>query len=210
MNHAMNDQEANAVQVLLNSAVATLQAQKALAEKAIRQVSDENLRRALDGNTNSIAIVMKHMAGNMLSRWTDFLTTDGEKPWRHRDQEFVDDFDSRDAVMAYWERGWACVLDAVSSLQPSDIERPVTIRGEPHTIFEAIHRQIAHYGYHVGQIVQLARHWAEDQWEDLTIPRGGSDAFNREMNARTLTSQPDPNDASPTRRDRGGPGASAE
>jgi hypothetical protein len=125
---------------------------------------------------------MKHTAGNMLSRWTDFLTSDGEKPNRNRDGEFIDDFADRSAILAFWERGWAVVFDTMSKLEDEDLFKTITIRGEPHHVIDAIQRQVSHYGYHVGQIVFLARHLKGDgEWEVLTIPRGGSKAFDRKL-----------------------------
>jgi hypothetical protein len=119
------------------------------------------------------------MAGNMLSRWTDFLTSDGEKPWRNRDSEFIDAFTSRQEIIDYWERGWKVLFDTLTSLKAEDLDTIVTIRGEPHSVIKAIDRQLAHYGYHVGQIVLIARIFAKDHWTTLTIPRGGSEDFNR-------------------------------
>jgi uncharacterized damage-inducible protein DinB len=161
------------------------QAMKRLADGAIAQVSDENLRRPLDANTNSIAVIMKHMAGNMLSRWTDFLTTDGEKSSRNRDGEFIDDFPDRAAVLELWERGWQRVFDTLASLSDADLFKTITIRREPHHVIDAIQRQVSHYGYHVGQIVLIARVLAADgPWKVLTIPRapGASQRFNAQMN----------------------------
>ena len=156
--------------------------QKKLAEKAMAQVSDANLRRALDENTNSIAVIVKHMAGNMVSRWTDFLTSDGEKPWRNRDGEFVDDFASREDVMATWERGWKVLFETMESLKPEDLAKDVKIRGEAHSVMRAIIRQIDHYGYHIGQIVLIARVLAVGgNWEVLSIPRGGSEEYNKRV-----------------------------
>ena len=160
--------------------------QKKLAEKAIAQVSDANLRRALDENTNSIAVIMKHMAGNMVSRWTDFLTSDGEKPWRNRDGEFVDDFpapatESREAIMATWERGWKVLFETMNSLKPEHLEKAVKIRGEAQSVVRAIVRQIDHYGYHIGQIVLIARVLAGEKWDVLSIPRGGSEEYNQRV-----------------------------
>jgi hypothetical protein len=167
---------------VIASAIETFRSQKKLAEGAIVQTSDENLRRALDANTNSIAVIMKHMAGNMLSRWTDFLTTDGEKLDRDRDGEFVDQFADRAAILAFWARGWNCLFGTVNGLTDADLFKTVTIRGEPHHVIDAIQRQISHYGYHVGQIVQIARILAGDgKWNVLTIPRGGSKQFNQQM-----------------------------
>ncbi len=165
--------------LVIASAVGTFRFQRDLAERAIRQLTDEQLHQSLDPETNAVAVVMKHMAGNMRSRWTDFLTTDGEKPWRERDDEFVDDGASRTALLEMWEGGWNCVYAALEPLTDQDLGRIVHIRGEPQTAILAIHRQINHYGYHVGQIVQTARILAQDQWTTLSIPRGESDAFNR-------------------------------
>lgn len=164
---------------VLQSAVTTFRSQKLLAQRAIEQLSDEQLRKPLDENTNSVAVIMKHMAGNMLSRWTDFLTSDGDKPWRIRDGEFIDDFASRAEIDAFWQRGWECLFATLESLAPADLSRTVTIRQEPHRVALAIARQLSHYGYHVGQIVLTARLLAKDNWTVLTIPRGGSEAFNR-------------------------------
>jgi hypothetical protein len=161
--------------------------QKKLAEKAMAQVSDANLRLALDADTNSIAVIAKHMAGNMVSRWTDFLTSDGEKPWRNRDGEFIDDFPrppntkSREEIMATWERGWKVLFDTMNSLKPEDLEKAVKIRGEAHSVMRAIVRQIDHYGYHIGQIVLIARVLAGEKWDVLSIPRGGSEEYNRRV-----------------------------
>jgi uncharacterized damage-inducible protein DinB len=155
------------------------QANKRLADRAIEQVPDDKLRIPLDEHTNSIAVIMKHVAGNLISRWTDFLTTDGEKPWRNRDDEFVDNFAGRAEILAYWDRGWSVLLTTLSSLTPDDLARTVTIRGEPHTVPLALARSLGHTCYHVGQIVQLARHHAGDRWTTLTIPKGGSAPFNQ-------------------------------
>lgn len=164
----------------LIEAIATFRSQKDLADRAIVQLTDDQLRIALDANTNSIAIIMKHMAGNMLSRWTDFLTSDGEKPWRNRDSEFIDDFKSRHQIDEQWERGWECLLATMNSLKPEDLARTVFIRGEAQNAIKAIHRQISHYGYHVGQIVLIARVLARENWTTLTIARGGSEEYNRQ------------------------------
>jgi uncharacterized damage-inducible protein DinB len=154
-------------------------ANKRLADRAIEQLPDEKLHVALDVNTNSIAVIMKHVAGNLLSRWTDFLTSDGEKPGRDRDNEFVDTFGSRAELIEHWERGWACLLETLKALTADDLEKTVTIRGEPHSVPLAMARSLGHGCYHVGQIVQLARHLAGDQWNTLTIPRGESRQFNQ-------------------------------
>jgi len=164
----------------LAASIKVFRSQKDLADRALAQVSDTNLHLALDPNTNSIAVIMKHMAGNMISRWTDFLTTDGEKSDRHRDDEFVDRFASRAELIAYWERGWAVLFDTMESLTPDDLAKTVTVRGEPHSVILAINRQLSHYGYHVGQIVQIARIHAKDHWTTLTIARGQSQQFNQQ------------------------------
>jgi uncharacterized damage-inducible protein DinB len=151
---------------------------KGLADRAIAQLSDDQLRVALDANTNSIAVIMKHVAGNLRSRWTDFLTTDGEKPWRNRDDEFVDTYRSRDELLADWESGWNVLRNALESLRPEDWTATVLIRGEPQTALLAACRSLAHTAYHVGQIVLIARHLAGESWTTLTIARGGSQEYN--------------------------------
>jgi hypothetical protein len=145
---------------------------KSQADKAIAQVDDEHLFELLDAEANSIAVIMKHVAGNMRSRWTDFLTSDGEKPDRDRDTEFeLSRNDSREALRDRWEDGWRRVLGAISSLRPEDLGRTVVIRGEPHTVLQAINRQVSHYSTHVGQIVLLAKHFAGPRWQTLSIPK---------------------------------------
>jgi hypothetical protein len=152
--------------------------QKAMADKAVAQVADDALTRPLDGDSNSIAILMRHMAGNMRSRWTDFLTTDGEKPTRMRDREFELPADaSRAAILADWESGWTQLFAGIGQLSESDLDRTVSVRFEQLPVVSAINRQLAHHAYHVGQIVQLARHSAK-AWETLSIPRGRSEEFN--------------------------------
>ena len=163
----------------LASITNAFEANKRLADRAVEQLADDKLHLALDDNTNSIAVIMKHVAGNLLSRWTDFLTTDGEKPGRNRDGEFVDTFGSRAGVLAYWESGWDCLRLTLSSLTPADLEKTVLIRGEPHSVPLALSRSLGHTCYHIGQIVQLARFHAGDQWNTLTIPKGGSQQFNQ-------------------------------
>jgi len=151
---------------------------KRLAEGAMAQLKDEELFVALDPESNSIAILVKHLAGNMRSRFTDFLTSDGEKPDRNRDQEFeINSATTRADVMRWWEEGWARVFAAIEALKPEDVMRTVTIRGEPHTVLQAINRQIAHYAQHTGQIVFLAKHFRSSEWKTLSIPRGKSQDF---------------------------------
>lgn len=155
------------------------EANKRLADRAVEQVPDDRLHLALDANTNSIAVMMKHVAGNLASRWTDFLTTDGEKPDRNRDGEFVDTFGSRAEILESWERGWTCLLAALKNLTPEDLGKTVFIRGEPHSVPLAMERSLGHTCYHIGQIVQVARVHAGGHWKTLTIPRGGSEQFNQ-------------------------------
>jgi hypothetical protein len=156
---------------------------KKLAERAMAQVSDEQLFAELDEGGNSIAIIIKHMTGNMRSRWVDFLTTDGEKPDRNRDGEFVDPPATREELMRLWEDGWGHIFSALEPLSDSDLGRTVTIRGEAHSVMQAINRQVAHYSMHIGQIVMLAKHFAHDQWQSLSIPRNRSAEFNRKVAA---------------------------
>jgi len=165
----------------LDSLTKNFRKQKGLADKAIAQLDDAKLHIPLDENTNSICVIMKHVGGNLASRFTDFLTTDGDKPERNRDGEFIDDFPSRDAILDHWERGWNVLFESLASLKSEDLAKTVTIRGEPHTVVDALHRSLAHCGYHVGQIVQLARFLAKDSWETITIPRGGSEQFNQRL-----------------------------
>jgi len=156
---------------------------KKLAERAMEECPDEGLFAVLDAESNSIAIILKHMAGNMRSRWTDFLATDGEKPDRNRDTEFEDAPKTRAELMALWERGWKILFDALEPLTDADLARTVTIRTEPHSVTQAINRQIAHYSYHVGQIAFLSRHFATQsgKWTSLTIPRKKSAEFNAKV-----------------------------
>jgi hypothetical protein len=169
----------------LATVAALFRTQKGIADRAIAQVGDDALHAAPAPGSNSIAVVMRHLAGNMLSRWTDFLTTDGEKPWRDRDREFEDARLPRGELLEAWERGWRTLFAAVGALGPDDLERVVTIRSEPQTVLEALLRQVSHYGYHVGQIVYLARLAAGDAWTTLSIPRGGSAAYNRKLGHET-------------------------
>jgi hypothetical protein len=153
---------------------------KRLGEGAISQLRDEELLVAIDPEANSVALIVKHLAGNMRSRFTDFLTMDGEKPDRHRDQEFeMAGPTTRAEVMRWWEEGWAIVFRAVEELKPEHVTRTVTIRGEPHSVLQALNRQVAHYAYHVGQIVFLAKHLRSVEWKSLSIPRGKSEEYNR-------------------------------
>ncbi len=155
------------------------------ADRALTQADDAQFFATLDPESNSLALIVKHLAGNLRSRWTDFLTSDGEKPDRNRDGEFVADptADTRESLMRRWDAGWAALFGALDGLAPADLDRMVTIRGEPHSVFLAIERQKEHYAYHVGQIVFLAKHLVGPAWKSLSIPRGQSDAFHAAMRA---------------------------
>src|SRR5829696_7062375 len=175
------------IQNYLDDARSALRAYKKLADKAVDQLNDEEFFVTIDEEANSIAVVMKHMAGNMFSRWTDFLTSDGEKADRNRDMEFVIEAQTtKDDVLAYWERGWQCVFNALEPLRPEDFEKSVLIRGEKHTIVQAINRQLMHYAYHIGQIVLLAKHFRSAEWDSLSIPRNRSAEFNASLAATDL------------------------
>jgi hypothetical protein len=165
----------------LEDALELFRQSKKLAERATEQDTDEQLLAPLDPETNSIAVIVKHLSGNMRSRWTDFLTSDGEKPDRNRDGEFLDPSPSRKALLETWEDGWGHLFEALESLSEADLVRTVTIRGEPHSVMQAINRQIAHYGLHVGQIVLLARHFAGPRWKSLSVPRNQSVEFKRQV-----------------------------
>jgi len=159
----------------LEEARRQLNGYKRLGEGALTQLKDEEFFVTLDAESNSIAVIVKHIAGNMRSRFTDFLTTDGEKPDRHRDQEFeITPATTRAEVMRWWDNGWATVFSALDSLKPDDVMRTVPIRNEPHTVLQAVNRQIAHYAHHVGQIVFLAKHFRSSEWKTLSIARGKS------------------------------------
>jgi hypothetical protein len=163
----------------LDEAHRQMRGHKRLAEGAMAQLKDNELFIALDPDSNSIAVIVKHMAGNMRSRFTDFLTADGEKPDRHRDQEFELNpaLTTRADLTKWWEEGWARLFTAIEALKPEDVMRKVTIRGEPHTVMQAINRQIAHYAYHTGQIVFMAKHIRSGKWRTLSIPRGKSEDY---------------------------------
>ena len=166
----------------LKDALASFRAYQKLAEKALSQLQDDELFIAIDEESNSVAVIMKHIAGNMLSRWTDFLTSDGEKPDRQRDMEFVIEPQTTKAeLLAHWEKGWNCLFAALEPLQPEDCGRHVLIRGEDHTVVQAINRQMTHYAYHIGQIVFLAKHFRSAEWNSLSIPRNRSLEFNKHL-----------------------------
>ena len=171
----------------LNDSIDVFRYYKKLAERAMQQCPDDALFESLDVESNSIAIIVKHMAGNMRSRWTDFLTTDGEKPDRNRDTEFEDAPKTRVELMKLWERGWKHIFDALEPLGDDDLVRKITIRTEPHSVTQAINRQVAHYSYHVGQIVYVAKHLAGRKWQTLTVPKKKSAEFNARVAAGEIS-----------------------
>ena len=173
----------------VTDATRVLRYYKHLGERAIAQASDEALTTTLDAESNSIAIIVKHLHGNMRSRWTDFLTTDSEKPDRDRDTEFESPATTRDQLLAQWETGWRHLFDALAALTDADLSRKVLIRNEPHSVMQAINRQVAHYSYHVGQIVFLAKHFASENWTTLTIPRGKSTEATAKIRAAQAQKQ---------------------
>ena len=171
--------ESSIAKAYLDESFRTFRGYKRMADAALAQISDEEFFQLLDQESNSVAIIVKHVAGNLRSRWTDFLTSDGEKPDRDRDQEFIiKRGDSRHLLISYWERSWQTALTSVESLKPEDILHTVTIRGDPHTVLQAISRSVAHVAYHVGQIVLLAKHLRGEEWKTLSIPRGKSAEYN--------------------------------
>ena len=161
----------------LEDSIAVFRQYKTLAERAMAQITDDQLCAVLDPEMNSIALIVKHLAGNMRSRWTDFLTSDGEKPNRNRDSEFVEPPATRQDLMRIWEDGWTRLFNALTPLTEADLSRKVTIRGEPHSVMQAINRQLAHYASHCGQIVFLAKHLQHEHWKSLSIPRNKSAEF---------------------------------
>jgi hypothetical protein len=154
---------------------------KKLGERTFEQLSNEEMNLQPNNSSNSIAIIIQHLHGNMLSRWTNFLTEDGEKPWRKRDEEFELQPLTKEQLLALWNEGWKALLETISSLTPDDLSKTVTIRSEPLIVIDAINRQVAHYSYHVGQIVFLGKWMKEEQWQTLSIPKKGSAAFNEKM-----------------------------
>lgn len=165
----------------LEDTLSLLRYYKGLVERAIAQVTDEQLTTALDEEMNSIAIIMKHLSGNMLSRFAGFPEADGEKPNRNRDTEFADAPGSREAILRMWEQGWSCVFAAIEPLSKADLAKTTTVRSERHSVLQAINRQLAHYAYHCGQIVFLAKHLQHKEWKSLSIPRGASARFNERV-----------------------------
>ncbi len=170
----------------LKSCIKEFKGLKSLGERSFSQIRDEDFFVSPDEESNSIAIIVRHLSGNMISRWTDFLSSDGEKEYRKRDEEFERLFyTDKDDVMSRWEKGWDCLFDALNSLNEEDLLKEVFIRKEKHTVPEAINRQLAHYGYHIGQIVYIAKHLESRNWKSLSIPRGKSNDFNNEMDIKS-------------------------
>ncbi|WP_034044868.1 DUF1572 family protein [Wocania ichthyoenteri] len=157
---------------------------KSLGDKTLNQLTFEDIQWQSNEGSNSIAIIVKHVAGNMLSRWTNFLSEDGEKEWRQRDKEFIDSFKTSEDLIAAWESGWACLFNAISPLKNDDLERIIYIRNQGHTITEAINRQLAHYSYHIGQMVFLGKLIKGDDWQSLSIPKGNSLKYNEDKFAK--------------------------
>ncbi|MBC3758762.1 DUF1572 family protein [Hyunsoonleella sp. SJ7] len=164
----------------LTSVIKQFEYYKSLGDKTIKDLSFEELQKEFAQNSNSITIIVKHLAGNMLSRWANFLIEDGEKVWRHRDAEFEDSFISKNEMLAEWNKGWKCLFDAITPLNEKDLERIIYIRNQGHTVTEAINRQLAHYAYHVGQIVFLGKLLKGEDWQSLSIPKGDSKKYNTE------------------------------
>ena len=160
---------------------------KNLGDKTFDKLTKEQLFWQYNKQSNSIAIIVKHIAGNMLSRWTNFFIEDGEKPWRNRDDEFVNTFKNKDEMLAYWEKGWNCFLGTINSLQPNDLDKIIYIRNQGHTVIEAINRQICHYPYHIGQIVFLGKMLTNNEWKSLSIPKNASKQYNNEKFSKKKT-----------------------
>ncbi|MDN3687682.1 DUF1572 family protein [Cyclobacterium jeungdonense] len=163
----------------LDSSLNLFRFYKSLGEKALEQVADENLFWQHNADSNSMATIVKHMAGNMHSRWTDFLESDGEKPWRNRDGEFENDIRSREEMMQVWEEGWKVLFAAIEPLAPSDFEKTVYIQNKAHTVMDAINRQLTHYASHVGQLIYLGKMLHSDAWQSLSVPKGQSKTFSQ-------------------------------
>ena len=168
-------------ETFLQSAEKEFRRYKLLGDKTFTRLSEEDIHWRLNEESNSIAVIVKHMAGNMLSRFTNFLSEDGEKEWRNRDDEFVDSFNTKQEMIDAWEKGWSCVFDALNTITAADFDTHVYIRGEKHSIYEAINRQLGHYAYHCGQLVMIGKNILGSNWDSLSIPKGGSDEFNRLM-----------------------------
>lgn len=164
----------------LKSSIKQFEYYKSLGDKTFIQLNSNKLFWSSNNETNSIAIIVKHVAGNMLSRWTNFLTEDGEKEWRNRDEEFINSFTTKEDVLTYWETGWDCLFKTLQKLKKDDLERIIYIRNQGHTATEAINRQLCHYAYHIGQIVLLAKIILESDWKTLSIPKNTSENYSKE------------------------------
>lgn len=160
---------------------------KSLGDKTFNQLDFNDMKKEFAQDSNSVAIIVKHIAGNMLSRWTNFLTEDGEKPWRNRDAEFVDTYNTKEELIEHWDAGWTCLFEALKPLKEVDLERLIYIRNQGHTVTEAINRQLAHYSYHIGQIVFLGKLIQGEQWQSLSIPKGNSSIYNEEKFSKEKT-----------------------
>jgi hypothetical protein len=171
----------------LSSSIKQVKYYKSLGDKTFEQLNFDELQKELAEDSNSITIIVKHLVGNMLSRWTNFLTEDGEKSWRQRDQEFMDTYTSKEDMLYAWENGWNCVFKAIEPLKNTDLEKIIYIRNQGHTVTEAINRQLAHYAYHVGQIVFLGKLIKGNQWTSLSIPKGKSEDFNAKKFSKEKT-----------------------
>jgi hypothetical protein len=173
----------------LESTIKQFEYYKLLGEKAMDQLPEEKLFWQFNSESNSIATIVKHLWGNMLSRWTDFLTSDGEKEWRNRDAEFENDIQSKEELLAKWNEGWQCMLNSLKQLEENDLQKIIYIRNQGHTVMEAINRQLAHYPYHIGQIVYITKMGADSNWKSLTIPKGNSQSFNAEKFSKPKSRQ---------------------
>lgn len=169
----------NTIENRLDGTIQLFRYYKSLTEKSIKQITNEQIHELPEPKQNSIAILMKHLAGNMISRWTRFRTEDGEKPWRNRETEFVDDFESTEELIEYWEKGWSVLFDALDSIEDDELDSIIYIRNDGHKLIEAIERHLAHVAYHTGQIVYLAKIFAGNNWQSLTIPKGKTEEYNR-------------------------------
>jgi hypothetical protein len=167
--------------VYLKVVIKRFESVKSLGDKTIDQLSEEDIFWTYNSESNSAAIIVKHMSGNMVSRWTDFLTSDGEKDFRNRDEEFINDLSSKSEVTMAWDKGWKTLMNALTDLKEQDLLKTVTIRGERHLVIDAVERQLAHYAYHVGQLVYIGKQVKYDEWESLSIPKGKSEDYLNEM-----------------------------
>jgi hypothetical protein len=170
--------------VYLKVVVERFKSVKTLGDKTIEQLSEQDIHWTYNQESNSVAVIVKHLSGNMISRWTDFLTSDGEKENRNRDEEFIDDIFSKSELMRVWEKGWNVLIDTLTGLKEEDLLKTIKIRGEKHFVLEAIERQMTHYAYHVGQIVYIGKQLKDSEWKTLSIPRGKSEDYRKEMLAK--------------------------